>query len=421
MLRRNNHSKAMSSSLRPIVIGASLFVYVALGLYTELQFTSLKPLPDNLLEDFSYYQRALFDALAGQDPYAIRAIGLAFVYPPPALLIIEIFGHIKSLNLLASVFITANLTLLLLMIYGLARHYGYSIDRIWYWFVLCLAFAPFLELLHIGQINVITMFGLFLLFVGETAFPVLAGIGLSLAIITKVTPLFFLGYLAIRWRWRIIAVTLVATGVWIALSALRHGIAPLLTYPDVFLGLLQEFPLHVNSQSFVAKATVANSPYFQSLVAQLPAALQLPVISLASFISTNYRAVHGLLTLYILGMIGLSALATVVDKQDREPLFMVTCLGMMLSPNVMWYHHYVFVLLPVLIWMGWRRLSSPVVVWCFIGLSIIQIDRFVPPYGLAIHFWAHLSLLSIVAWQILSIRRRRRGPVSEAFRQVSPV
>ena len=75
------------------------------------------------------------------------------------------------------------------IIYGVAKYYGYSMDKIWYWFVICLGFAPFLELLHIGQINVITMFGIFMMFFWESTSSVLSGAGLSLAVITKVSPL----------------------------------------------------------------------------------------------------------------------------------------------------------------------------------------------------------------------------------------
>lgn len=49
---------------RAILVGLGLFLYLTLGLYTELRFTELRPIPDRLLEDFSYYQRSLANALS---------------------------------------------------------------------------------------------------------------------------------------------------------------------------------------------------------------------------------------------------------------------------------------------------------------------------------------------------------------------
>jgi hypothetical protein len=81
-------------------------------------------------------------------------------------------------------------------------------------------------------------------------------------------------------------------------------------------------------------------------------------------------------------------------------LFVLTALGMMLAPNLLWYHHYVFMLLPLLVWAGWRGLDESVVIWCCIVLLIVQIDRRVPPYGLAIHIFSNITMLVILFGQI---------------------
>jgi hypothetical protein len=135
---------------------------LAVGFYTELRSLEIKPIPGPyLLEDFGYYTRALSDALAGRDPYAIRSIGIGYLYPPPSLLVIELFAHISPFFLQVSTYAVFNLVLLSVMICGVARRYGYTLDTIWWWFPLAFGFAPFLELLHIGQINMITQFGVF--------------------------------------------------------------------------------------------------------------------------------------------------------------------------------------------------------------------------------------------------------------------
>jgi hypothetical protein len=80
-----------------------------------------------------------------------------------------------------------------------------------------------------------------------------------------------------------------------------------------------------------------------------------PLVPVVRFFTAEYLAIHRLLTACLLLAIVASGLLTYFGKQPREPLFIVTALGMTLSPNVMWYHHYVFLLLPLFIWMGWSR------------------------------------------------------------------
>lgn len=263
----------LSPTIQRIIIAVGLFAYLTLGLYTELRLTYSLPIPEELFQDFKFYERALDDALGQQDPYAVRSIGVAYLYPPPALLVVEIFHYISPFLLRVAIYSVVNLFLLGIIVYGIALHYRYSIANVWYWFVLCLGFAPFFELLH--------------------------------------------------------------------------------------------------------------------------------------FVTNHVELIHRSLTLYILTAIGISGLLTYGDRSAREPLFIVTSLGMMLSSNIMWYHHYIFILLPLLIWMGWSRLKLSTVIWCFAGLLIIQFDRWLPPYGLWIHLFGHLSILMILAGQICAFVRGR--------------
>ena len=138
---------------RASAIGLCLFAYLVLGLYTEMKLIGVKPLPEKLIEDFHYYKQAYVSALETGDPYQEREIGLAFLYPPPSLLVIGILARIRPFLLRASIFVAANILLLSLTLYGVARRYGYTLSEIWWWFPLGLGFAPFLELLHLGQIK----------------------------------------------------------------------------------------------------------------------------------------------------------------------------------------------------------------------------------------------------------------------------
>ena len=398
-----------SHIVQKAIITLYLLVYLTMGINTELKQIELFPMPEHLLQDQIYYNRALQATLEQRDPYANRNIGTGYLYPPQALLIIELFSYIQPFFLRVAMYSVVNIALLAFMIYGIAKYYSYSIEKVWYWFVLCFGFAPFLELLHIGQINVITMFGIFMMFFWEVSSPILSGIGLSLAVITKVSPLLFLGYLLVQKRYKVIVVATFATILLSLLSILRYGISPLLTYPDVFQGLLQQFLLTTNSQTLAAKLAVANYPEFQQFLAKLPAILSQTIGPVVTVLTVQYRIVQRTYMLYILLVLILSALLTLREKQPKEPLFIITALGMMLAPNILWYHHYVFMLLPLLVWMGWSGLDASLVIWCCIGLLIVQIDRRVPPYGLAIHIFSNITMLIVLFRQIRQFYSRKTG------------
>lgn len=399
---------AQSSAFRGAILGLYLCLYLLSGLRTELRFIEARPLSVYLLDDFKFYERALNDALQGRNPYALRAIGPGYLYPPPALLVIEVFSHLQPFLLKAILYSLANAAILVAMVYAIGRSYGYSTRQFWFWYPLCLGFAPFLELVHVGQINMITVFGLLVLWLWEVKAPALGGLGLGLAVITKVTPLLFLGYLVANRRFKTVAFAVGAVILLVGLSIWRYGPGPILTYPDVFLWLTRQFPLDLNTQSLVARLQVPDPVQFQQTLATLPGFLAQPVGAVAGFFASDYRTVQTLLTLYVLLALLASGLFTLFGRQPREPLFIVTTLGMMLSPNVMWYHHYVFILLPLLIWMGWQRLDWRVVTWCLLGLLVVQFDRWYPTYGLLIHAFGHATLLMILFWQARDFLQRRR-------------
>jgi hypothetical protein len=399
---------ALESPLaRKVIITLYLLIYLTMGINTELKQIELFPIPDHLLQDQIYYDRALNAALEHRDPYANRNIGTGYLYPPQALLIIELFSHIQPFFLRVAVNSVVNIALLATVVYGIANYYGYSIEKTWYWYVLCFGFAPFLELLHIGQINIITVFGIFMMFYWEANSPVLSGIGLSLAVVTKVSPFLFLGYLLVNKSYKVIAFAILTTILLSLLTILRYGISPLLTYPNVFEGLLRQFLLTSNSQTLAAKLAVANYLEFQQFLARLPAVLSQPIGSVVTVLTARYQIVQKTYTLYILLIIILSALLTLPGKQPKEPLFILTGLGMMLAPNILWYHHYVFMLLPLLVWMAWRGLDASFVIWCCILLLIVQIDRRVPPYGLAIHVFSNITMWIVFLGQIRQFLSRK--------------
>jgi hypothetical protein len=362
-----------------------LCIYLFIGINIDIGLVQARHAPAGLLEDFGFYERALDDAVAGKDPYSIRSIGPGYLYPPPALFIVEVFRYIRPFTLKFLILAVINIAILIFMVRGVARYYGYSSREVWYWYVICLGFAPFFELLYYGQINVITLLGILLFFLWQDSHPTLSGAGLSLAILTKVSPLVFFIYLAVTRRIKVMVAAILWTAGWIFLSIFRYGISPTLKYPELFRWLSSQFPVDNNSQSLLSKL-------------QMTFGLSLSY--------TEQQIFQSGLMLYIALVLLASALLTIRGKQSYEPLFILTVIGMAILPNVMWYHHYVFLLLPFLIWMGWKRLDLRITAWVLLGVIIIQIDRILT-FGLLIQLFAHLCILILLVEQARQFFQRK--------------
>lgn len=362
-----------------VILVICLGVFLLAGIKTDIFWLSWKPISSNLFSDFHIYERAVNDALTGPGPYSLRDIGDGYLYPPPALIIVEIFHYIEPFQLKFLIYSLVNVVLLMIIVNRVSKYYGYSIKETWYWYILCLGFAPFHELIFTGQINVITLFGIFLFFLWQETSPIISGGGLSLAILTKVSPILLFGQLLITKNYKVMVSTFIWLGTLTALSILRYGASPMFTYPKFFFWLSSQFPIDNNSQSFVSK-----------LVMTFGSAMN----------GSEIQFTQRILMLYIFAIMAASMLLTIVGRQSKEPAFIIIILGMTILPNVMWYHHYVFILLPILVWIGWRQLDPGVTFWCLFGLIIVQIDRYYLTYGLLIHVFVHLSVLLILAWQI---------------------
>jgi hypothetical protein len=390
--------KRLWFAVKAFLIGACIFAYVVLGFTTVLELVGRKPLPAHFIEDFNYYARAYEDAFKLGDPYAVHDIGTGFLYPPPALLIVGLYARVSSFMPRIALLSATNILLVSLTVYTIGRRYGYTLSDIWWWFPLALGFAPFMETLLLGQINVMAHFGILLMFLWQDARPLLSGAGLALGIVTKVTPLAFLGYLLVNRNLKAIVGTALGLTVFCLVAGWVFGWRTFTTFSDVFKQLLEVFPLDPNSHSFVAVLNRRVALPYETLM-----------------------AVHKGLTVYMIAIFALSGVVAYITR-EKEPLFIILCFGLALMPNVMWYHHYVFFLLPVIVWLAWRRKRPAVVAWCFLGLTLIQMDRLYSfleaTNGVLAHAFGHLSILMILAWQV---RRaygvlRGRSSVRESLR-----
>ena len=335
-------------------------------------------LPKYFLEDFSFYRQAFDRALAGEGAYAMLEIGRGFFYPPPALLVVGLFASIDPPDIGNAFYLIANLICLAMIVWLIGRRYSYSVQQIWWWFPLVLFFAPTLEALRVGQINIITEFGIALLYVFSTSAPWLGGIGIALAVGTKAVPLVFFAYWIVNRNWRAFFCGIVSIVISLMLVGVLFGWQTLLNYPLAFQWIGNWFSSGPDAN---VQALVTMAQGFGWIRAAQWVTFQQ---SLEIYLALIF-AVSGVLAF---------------SSRMREPFFIVLCLGSMVAPNVLWYHHYVFFLVPFLVWMAWSRLNPWVVVWCSLGLTIVQIDRNFRTYGFLIHLVAHTSMLMLVAWQM---------------------
>ncbi len=400
------------------VLLVGLGIYVFTGLYTELWFMHKGPLPEFFLEDFHFYERALWDTLSGGETYGVTEIGPAYLYPPQALLVVELFAWLPRPVVQIAAFLTANIFLFALMLYLLMKQTNPSLERFLFVLVLAFTFSPFFEILHIGQINMVLVFGVFLLFYFEERSPVMAGAGLALAIVTKVTPVFFLGYLVIRRRWKIILACLVVILLISGLALLRYGPAPFAAYPKMFGHMLGEIPDNFYSQAFFRRLV----RFLNHESITWPAWMAGGVDAVAAFVAAKITLLQRLLLIYIAMLLVAGGLLTFSGRLTREPLFIMVMIGMNLSPNIMWYHHYIWLFFALLLLMIWRSFNPRVVLWVMLSLFVVQLDRFaLPTSGLLIHLFAHPTLIWLLVWMVRQVRAKRQQgetrPLRDYFRK----
>lgn len=367
-----------------LYISLAIFLsgYIAGGIYTLVQQVLALPFPLSIFMDYNFYSEALTRFLAGGDIYVIREIGPAFLYPPPALLFVDLLHLIPGGIAQGSFLAAQDMLMVVGLVYLVSKKYSISPEKTALFSALCLSFAPFLITTELGQINMLTQFGLGLLFIFALAFPWLAGLGLALAIVTKMTPLFFLAYLLATKNFKVLFWTAISLTGFALLAVLRYGIQPFFTYIEVFRGMAGVLPIGANGQALAARLLTLG-------------------------IDANSSLIQFGVTLYLLIIIMLSAWRT-FRGGPPESMFIITALAMMLSPNILWYHHYVFFILPLLVWMAWQNKNNAVTIWCLAGMLIIQFDYFLLTGGLLIHIFGHLSILAVL---LQSARKIEPAPI----------
>lgn len=197
-----------------------------------------------------------------------------------------------------------------------------------------MVFAPFWSTIHIGQINGLVTLGLVLsLYFSETGKEMLAGVCLALAAAMKSSPALLLFYfLAIR-RYRIVLSAVLALLVFTLVAWLQFG-TPVFTD---FLAVLPQI------------STVIDPHYYNQ--GSLSMILRLLLYFGVGVPDTLIASVHRLILMALIGISLFTGLLIPPDgQQPRRWLFALLVSLMTISSPLVWYHHGVFILLP-LVWL----------------------------------------------------------------------
>lgn len=364
--------------LARIAVIALLAAYVALGIHAQVLHLTLKPLPQYLMEDYGYYAQALARWRQGQSPYADHTIGTAFLYPPPSLLLV---GALEALGPLASKYAGYTTLSLLALVGALAlavrgvraidgepreralrekavRETSASEKRVYVAIALALGFAPVAWCLYLGQVNLFVMFCLAAGFYLADRHPYAAGTAIAIGAAIKLTPVALL-VLMLRARYLKVFVGFAfAVLALIAATVLTFGTALFGDYVGTVRALKDSFPLGLNGS-----LSLLNTLY---LVA---GALGLPI-----------SGWHGAVQLLWTAAVGMSMLAAAwFGREQRHLLFALVVIGMTVVPNVLWYHHLVFVI-PALVTLWLSPQSTP---WLRAGavlaFGVMQLDSLLSP------------------------------------------
>jgi hypothetical protein len=369
----------------------ALAAFVCVGAYTDINFLVLMHLP--VFQDLDIYLAACRAGLHGGNVYANLSLGYGFLYPLPSLLLMLPMASLPHDFIRVVLYDGVSIALLVLLVRAVAHRFSLSFRQTYWWYILALGFAPVFENLELGQINLFPEACLLLVWLYTPSKPLIGGFGLASAIALKLSPVVFLLYPLIVGSWATLAYALLFLVGESGLSGLIFGWTNLHRSINVLQALPNAFsPGDGNGQAFVS------------------------VLNYNGFISLGQLArAQSYLNFYMAIILCLGTwLAFRLRQHDVG--FIILAFGTAVLPNIMWYHHYVYLLLPIFVLLGVSRLHMPVVLWCGALMLDIQIERWHATRGLTTHLMVHLTLLALLCWlgRRLFLARRRAVTLGSA-------
>ncbi|MDY0018799.1 MAG: glycosyltransferase family 87 protein [Anaerolineae bacterium] len=345
-----------------------LLAYLALGAFSLYWLAVLTP-RHPIGSDFRIYYQAYMDAQAGDNPYLPYDIGTSYVYHPFALTFLSLFSPGDNNQVTALRFwITAGVVAWIGVVWLVVR-----LLRSDFWgkdtpfvadsrmlggcVLLFLGFGPLWETLHTGQINTFVVVFLYLSFyLAEKRHEEAAGLFLALAIVLKTSPLIFIAYFFVFRRYRVVFSTLISLGL--------LTLVPLVQFlPRVIWDFVHILPL--------MGTAIHATPYNQSVLSLVFRLVKsLGYADWGPTLIWGHKVIFaGLLAL----LFGGGWLARGETKALRFWVFTTLVALMVFFSPLVWYHHSVFLLLPLAALLLHRSRVYGVVGLSL--LSLIQLDR----------------------------------------------
>jgi hypothetical protein len=382
-------AKIKNFPIKTILIIGGLIIYLALAQFSEYWLGVVTN--HEIGEDFHIYYNAYIKAVVGENPYLPYNIGNSFINHPFVLSFLSLFSWHQE-RFLATFFWIIVSAITWVFLIGLVFH-GVRVtviddkaERITWYFgwvlVLFLGFAPFWETIHIGQINIFVMLCLYLMFYGfEQNQSILSGVFLALAVVLKTSPAIFIFYYLILRKFKILI------SCFIALIIL--SLIPIIQFsPSVFTDFLAILP-ELSSE-------IHPTSYNQSV-------LSLSFRTFTLFGLEGIEAVliigHKIVMLCAFGTVLFLALKNSSTKMANLWTFTLLLLTMTLFSPLVWYHHAVFLIVPLVILI--LHPNPHYFVMSVVIIFIIQFERFFE-YNVANFAYpillAEFSLLGLGLW-----------------------
>lgn len=328
-----------------------------LGLNLFIAFWVQSNIHPHLPSDLAIYLQAGQKVLQHQNAYQPFEIGISFVYPPPALLLL---APLSTLNFAQEIWAALNLLSVLLV---LAIHLKLVANALPQTAILwltagALLYIPLWEHVTIGQINALVLLGMvsFLLGVADPRYKHLGDFGLAVAILIKMSPLVLVAYPLIYRDWaRCGRIALYGLGL-VALSVLFFGLTP---WRD-FLAILPLLP-----QGYPGTVNQALAPTFNWFMSYLVA-------------GANFFWVGSVFSVGVLGL-WVGVLFWQGHRPNPTALLNFGIVGLTISSSLIWYHHLVFLLAPLAFLLlsanPQQRQGQNILLLILLGVVLININR----------------------------------------------
>jgi len=355
--------KDIYSSKLIIVIICGYIIYLALAQFSEYWLGIITN--HDIGEDFHIYYNAYIKAVSGENPYFPYDIGNSFVNHPFVLTFLSLFSWHKE-KFLATFFWVITSALAWVFVIWLVFHLVWAgiadytvkdvnLNQYLGWALATfLGFAPFWETIHIGQINIFVILFLCLMFYFfEQDKSVLSGFFLALAIALKTSPVIFVIYYIFLRKYSLLTSCAVSLVVLSLIPSIQFSSSVLTN----FLTILPELSSEIHPTSYNQSVLSLSFRVFSKF--GLEDMESILIIS------------HKIAMIGILGVILLLVLVRSSTKMSRLWEFALLSVIMTLFSPLVWYHHSVFLILPLLILLLYSNHRYVV-----IGIGIIFVIQF---------------------------------------------